>query len=348
MKYTIFDNVPYLYKSMLKDIKQAKKSIFLETYIYDIDKIGAKFRDLLTKKAKQGVDVKIIIDAWGAQANLSYFKELIKAGGQVKEFSKFRIKFPLFRNNHKRDHRKILLIDNKIVYVGSANITLQCTKWREVVVRIEGEIAKYFTKVFMQIWEKQFLQKAKEIILYFEDFTIIGDVPSHRYRPTEKEYLRLINLAKNEILIETPYFVPTLKVYKALRMAAMRGVHVLFITPYLSDVKILDIIKEKYFGGLYKSGVKIFYYPPNILHSKFMVVDEKYFIIGSSNIDYRSFIYQYESNLSGKNELIAKDLKNSFFNALKHCKEFNYLEWKKRPLKQKIYEKFLSVFKRIL
>lgn len=349
MKFQVFDSVPSLYKSMLSDIRKAKKSIYLETYIYDKDKIGQKFKELLTKKAREGLDVKTIVDAWGSEANESYFKELIRAGGKIKEFSKFRLKFPLFHHNHKRDHRKLLIIDNKIIYVGSANITADCLNWREVVLKLEGKITKYFSKLFFQMWEtKKLLKRKPKSVFEFENFKIIGDRPSHRFRPTEKEYLNLISLAKKEILIETPYFVPTLKVRRALREAAIRGVHVFFITPHISDVKILDIIKEKYFGSLYRSGVRIFYYPPKVLHSKLMVVDEKYFIIGSSNVDYRSFVFQYESNLSGTDETISKELSNSFKNALKHCREFNYLKWKKRPFKQKLAEKFLDIFKRVL
>ncbi len=349
MKFKIFDNVPVLFKSMLEDIENAKKSIILETYIYDKDSVGLKFKKALLKKAKEGVKIKVLIDAWGSGVNEEYFKDLSNYGAEVKFFRKFKYVVRIFSKNHRRDHRKLLLIDDYISYIGSANITASCLNWREMALRIEGKLSREFNKTFEQTWQDSHIFKLRKAkIVHYKNFDIISDVTSHLQKPTQKRYLEMIKKAKKNILIETPYFVPPFRIRTALKKAAKKGVDVRLITPRSSDVRIMDIIKEKYFGKLYKKGIKIYYYKPRVLHSKFMVIDNTYFIAGSSNLDYRSFVYQYELNLYGENEAIAKKLSESFYGAMNESEPFEYEQWKNRPFMNKILEKLLYIFRTIL
>src|SRR3989344_6348799 len=135
--FEIIYNPKKIYKEMLKDIVSAKSSICLETYIYDKDKIGNRFLSALIKKAKEGVKIKLFIDAWGSTVKKDYFEKLIRLGGEVKFFREFRYVIRIFSKNHERNHRKLLIVDNKISYIGSANITASCLNWRELVIRLE-------------------------------------------------------------------------------------------------------------------------------------------------------------------------------------------------------------------
>ncbi|MEK6893018.1 MAG: phosphatidylserine/phosphatidylglycerophosphate/cardiolipin synthase family protein [Nanoarchaeota archaeon] len=349
MKFKIFDNVPLLYKSMLEDIKLAEKNICLETYIYGEDSIGLKFKNALLKKAKEGVKIKVLIDGWGSSVDEEYFKDLPRLGAEVKIFRKFRYTMRIFTENHKRDHRKLLLIDDNIAYIGSANIAKHFLKWREITLRLEGEISEKFKESFMHLWEAPNIFKFKIFkTIHCKNYEIISDIASHFYTPTQKKYLKMMKNAKKSILIETPYFVPPFRIRKAIKDAAKRGIKVILLTPHSSDVKIIDIIKEKYLGKLYKSGIKIYYYKPKILHSKFMVVDNTYFILGSSNLDYRSFVYQYELNLYGRDKEISNELSKKFYQALAESEPFEYKQWKNRPLLNKVLEKLIYIFRTIL
>lgn len=347
-EFSVFSEPRKTYQSMLKDIREAKKSIFLETYIYNNDEIGRKFRDALIKKAKEGVEVKVLIDAWGSSADRNFFKKLISAGGEVRFFREFRYVVRIFSKNHERNHRKLLLIDHEIVYVGSLNIMGGALEWRELVLKLKGPIALDFEISFFQSWEIYGkFTKGKLRNLIHRGFEIIPDKPSNIYKPVEKRYKTLIDFSRNYILIETPYFVPSIRIKKSLIKAARRGVKVILIIPKISDVRIVDIITNRYVGKLYRAGVHIFYHNPKNpnkkLHSKLLVVDDRVFILGSSNLDYRSFIHNYEINLVGRNRSIIKELKKYFKETLEESEKFDFYKWKKRSSFSKILEMFLGI-----
>jgi len=334
---------------MLKDIALAKRYIFLETYIYDNDVIGDRFKNLLIKKAKQGVKVKLLVDAWGSSADRNYFKKLIDSGAEFRFFQEFRYVIRIFSKNHERNHRKLLVIDDNITYIGSANITKTCLDWRELVIRLEGDISPLFAEAFLHSWESYDKQASKRIkSLIHRQFEIIRDIPSSTYRVTERRYIQLINQARNKIMIETPYFVPSISIRSALSKAVKRGVKVLIILPYISDIRIMNLVRNRYLGLLYKNGINIYYFMPKGLHSKLLIVDDRIFLLGSSNVDYRSFIHQYEINFIGKNREMILALKNYFNKTLSKSKPFNYEEWRKRSSIKKIHERILFLIREYL
>jgi len=347
MKYEIFSDPGRVYRKMLSDIKNAKKEIFLETYIYDNDKIGREFRDVLTRKVSEGVKVKILIDAWGSGIRKSFFKDLISKGGEVRFFRELRYVFGFFNANHERNHRKLLLIDGKISYIGSMNITASCLNWRELTLRIEGPMTNSFKVSFNRAWGRFNLlnvKKMKKII--FEGFEILQDFPSRkRIGDTEKSYKRLIKNAKSEILIETPYFVPSRGIRVALKKAVKRGVNVVIVLPRRSDVRFMDFFRNRYLGSFHRAGIKIYYYP-GVLHSKLLVVDDLFFLLGSSNLDYRSFRHQYEINVLGKDKDIINSLKKYFKIGFRKSKSFNYANWQKRHFVSRISESLLNPFRK--
>lgn len=335
-----------IYKRMLEDINSAKKAIYLETYIYGDDKVGREFRRALIEKARQGVKIKILIDSWGSpDIDLKFFSEIINLGGEVKLFRHFVLTARLFTKNHERNHRKLLIVDDKIGYIGSANI---CNSdWRELVVRLIGKIVGHFSTSFNAHWNiSGKLTKKKFGSIIHRGFEIIQDIPGDLEQLTTSKYLKLIKNAKEEILIETPYFVPPFRIRRALRKAVKRGVDVKILLPNKSDVGLVDFLRNRYLGNLYRRGIKIYYYTPKILHSKLIVVDKKYFILGSSNLDYRSFIYQFEINLFGRDKKMASALREFFYSGIKKSRQFSYEDWKNRSSFSKIIEFILHPIQR--
>jgi len=345
--FKVFENPRTIYKSMLKDILNAKKSIYLETYIYDDDKIGRMFKKALLKKAEEGLDIKILIDAWGSTIRRDYFNELIEKGAEVKFFKEIKYVIRFFTENHERNHRKLLILDEEIVYLGSINITATCLNWRELVLRLEGDISLNFSRSFFNSWNWAGAMSRKKIRFFIhKGYEIIQDLPRRKERNLEKKYIHLIKNAKKEILIETPYFVPSFRIRRAMEKAVKRGVIIFLTVPYNPDVKIITLLSSRYFGDLYKKGVRIYYYKKKILHSKLMIVDSSFFILGSSNVDYRSFRHQYEINLFGKDKKIIKELRKFYKEGLEDSIPFNYEEWKNRSSLFKIGERILYLIRR--
>ena len=344
-KYLLFDEPLLLFAAMIEDIKSASKSIFLQTYRFANDAIGQKFKTELTKKAKQGVEVIILIDSWGTGVSERYFSEMISYGGKVKFFKKVKFSFDFFNANHRRNHRKMLIIDDETVYIGSSNITNYCINWRESILRMKGGISKKFKKIFFSDYNisNKFYQNKKTYskILRYQSFEIIRDVPSNRIQPTRDKFRKLINEAKEEIIIETPYFLPGSSLRKALLEAVKRGVKVKIIIPLHSDVRMFDILRNKYLGMYYKNNIDIIQYTPNNLHAKLFVIDNKTFLMGSSNFDYRSFRFMHEINICGDDEEIVELIKNHLNETETESEPFSYEKWKKRRLGTKIIERLL-------
>lgn len=344
--YQLFTDNAELYKAMLNDIALAKKSVYLETYIFGNDEIGKNFRDFLIKKAQAGLDIKIVIDDFGSEVKESFFSELIKAGGQIKFFYKFEYTYRLFSKNNNRDHRKLLIIDGQIVYLGSSNIKKRHNAWHELNIRLNDEIAEYFAGIFLdnfRIADKRlFLKKYHTAPIRSGLFEIIRDVPSIKLKKIRKRMIELIRQAEKQILIETPYFLPDKKFRRALKSAARRNVQIIIILPKKSDVLIVDLARNHYLGLMHKNGIRIYFYTPTVLHSKFIVIDDNAFTLGSANINYRSLFTEFEINLFGWDKTIVSDLKKIFFNDLQYTEIFSYKKWLSRPRVQKFLERILG------
>ena len=327
---------------MLRDISLARKSIYLETYIYTNDKIGRLFRDALAKKSREGVKVLILIDSYGGkEINAAFFQKDAKN----EEIRFFKNDFHIFKvlfKEHEVNHRKLLIVDEKMVYFGSTNITENCLDWRELNLRIGGDITRHFADSFKYSWNlSQKLNKKKLKLVLHKGFEILHDIPRIKGFMQNK-YVKMLKQARSEILIETPYFVPTLRIRRALRKAVKRGVRVKIILPHKSDLFLFDIIRNRYLSSLYKAGVEIFYYMPRILHSKLLMVDNKFFLLGSSNLDFRSFFQDHQLNLFGRDKKMISELRKFFDSGMAHSKPFNYEEWKSRSSFTKIIELVLS------
>ncbi len=347
----MFSDPLMFYTALLKDIKQAKKNIYIEIYRFRNDPFGVRVRDNLLKKCKEGVEIKLLIDSWGASSSYGFFQDLVEAGAELRFFKKLKLNWDGFTKGHRRNHRKIIIIDEEITYIGSANISGYSMNWRESIFRIKGDIAKKFIDVFYgnyRIYNKYFYDKvAYTKLIKHENLEIIRDVPSLIHQPVQKKYLELINKAKKEIVIETPYFLPGANIRKALMDAGERGVSVTVIIPKKSDVHALDILTTKYLGELSQHKVKIYFFLPQNLHSKIFLMDRKSFVIGSSNFDYRSFRYMHEICLAGENKSLIRQIVNHVNQTLESSEAFNYVNWKKRPFMQRFFELILVPFRHL-
>lgn len=350
--FQYFSDPLKFYTAMLEDINQAKKSIYLEMYRFAHDVIGEKFRDALTRKSKEGIQIKLLLDAWGTSSNTTFFSEMLRNGAEIRFFKRLKWSINWMASHHSRNHRKMLIIDDEITYMGSANITAYSLNWRELVIRMKGPIARIFKRSFLQsrrIYNKLYFNtKTYSKVLTFQDFKLMRDVPSITRQRVKKKFEDLIRSAKKEIIIETPYFVPGFMLRKLLMDAAKRGVNVVIITPKQSDVNIVDVLRSKYLGMMHKSGIDMKFYLPYNLHAKLVLIDHTIFSVGSTNFDYRSFRYMHEIMLFGKDPGMISGFRQHVLETLLECENFDYDKWLRRPFIHKVFENLLVPFRHFL
>jgi len=316
-KYTFYSLNSKLYDQMLKDIKDAASYVYLETYLFQNDAIGREVLALLIKKAKEGVRVKILLDSIGSlYLTRRHFKELVSAGGEIAFFKKIRFGSKLWKDLNQRDHRKILVIDDRVAFVGSSNIVENFKNWRELNVRIENSTCHLFREIFLQMFDlakTHYYSKRKAVkAIKTKEYEIIRDVPSLLYRPVRNRVLEMIRHSKSKIWIETPYLVPEMKMIRELMFARRRGVKIKIILPEYADHKSPDVLNKHYLAKLCRLGIDCLLYVDRPLHSKLVVADGEKFLFGSANMDYRSFILQFEIALYGKGGELLDGVKRHF------------------------------------
>ena len=347
--HKLYSEPPRFYEAMLHDIDQAIKYVYLEFYKFGNDEVGLRFREALTKAAKRGVQVKLLLDSWGVSYAEAFFSELISNGGEVRFFRKILYTFDFFTKNHRRNHRKFLLIDDQISYMGSANITGYSLQWRESMIRLTGGITLMFKRSFLdsyKIYNKYLINKfTYKKSKFLDQFELVEDMPSIYRQRIKNKLERLISKAKREIVIETPYFLPGYKMRKALVNAARRGVNVKIILPMHSDVRSIDLLSSKYLGFYHTNKISLVFYTLSNLHAKLLLIDGEIFGLGSPNIDYRSFRYQHEVMLFGMHKGIVEEMRNHIDETLLSCQDFDYHSWMRRPRIEKLLGWLLLPFR---
>lgn len=352
-KYLIFDDNLKLYESMMDDMSKAKRAIYLETFRFAKDAMGERFRMILYQKAKEGLTVKLLLDAWGTGMDMSFFQPLVEVGAEIRIFRKMRLTRGVLAKNHCRNHRKLLLIDSEIGYMGSANITAYSISWRELNLRTtDHTLLTVFRRSFRDSFRNYNKYDLPVVASYksyhFEDWTFIQDFPDSYRQRIKNKYEALIRKAQKEVIIETPYFLPGYALRKEMMEACKRGVEVKVLIPKSSDVRVVDIIRRHYLGKLYEAGVKFYFYLPGNLHAKSLMVDGEMFSISSSNFDYRSFRYQYEIALIGNKKSIVNQLKEHYAKVIEYSGDFDYKTWKERPNIEKLIEFILLPFRYLM
>jgi cardiolipin synthase A/B len=336
------------FPELLKCLQQAKHHIHIEYYIFKEDDIGTAIIEILIEKAKQGLEVRFIYDDFGSPSIKKKSERKMQAAGiEVYPFSK--VIFYLLANRiNYRNHRKIVVIDGQTGFVGGININdkyinnnKQKLYWRDTHIRIDGPGVYYLQYIFITDWNFCCPEKLKPEEKFFTPcddvkdgalVQIAGSGPDSVEPSILFSILEAINLAEQEILITTPYFIPGDSITNALRVAALGGVNVKLLVPDKSDSKIVNAASKAHYGSLLQAGVEIYLYEKGFIHAKTIVTDSKLSMVGTANMDHRSFELNFEVNAVVYDEPFAKKLRKVFYDDIKHAKKLDAKRWYKRSL----------------
>ena len=330
----IFTDGNAKFDALIEDIKNAKEFIHIQYYIIRNDVLFNRIADALVEKVKEGVEVRVLFDGMGCRSvNHHYWKKLNGKGIMTAEFFPAVLRRLHLRINY-RNHRKIVVIDNKVAYVGGFNIGKEYIGlekrfgyWRDTHLRIRGNAVLGLQLRFLLDWNyaaRENLFSQSKLFTGIENGTrdncsmqIISSGPDNSIKQIHDNYLRLINKARKSIYIQTPYFVPDEAVFEALLIAARSGIDVNIMIPCKPDHPFVYWATYSYIGELVMAGVKCYTYDNGFLHSKGMVVDDKVLCYGTANMDIRSFSLNFEVNAVIYDEKKAKEMVDIFHEDLK-------------------------------
>lgn len=364
---TLYNDVKILingekkFESLFEDLKKAKKHIHLEYYILNYDKIGSQLIDILCQKAEEGLEVRVNYDYVGSQLSGEGVKKMKSCGIEV--FSFMPVWFPnLTRKLNYRDHRKIVVIDGTIGYVGGVNICDDYVNpndkgyWRDTHLRIEGNAVKSLQSHFLLNWNFVSNQEIKITDAFFPKLDKCGEIPvqisasgpDSDYPHIMEAIFTAINGAQTYINITTPYFIPNEQILTALKTASRRGVKVRILVPKEGDSWAAKYATNSYILDLLESDIEIYHYCKGMVHAKTMVIDDIFATVGTSNMDYRSFEINFEVNALIYNEEFAKKMTQIYEEDIAHCDNVNYEDWKNRPLTKRLKESFSRLWAPLL
>jgi cardiolipin synthase len=351
------------FPELIKAIADAKSHIHLEYYIYENDETGSSIADLLIKKAQQGVEVRFLYDDFGSHGlGKQFIKRLNEGGVETAPFYKIKLYALASRLNY-RNHRKIIVIDGTKSFIGGINISDKYrndTKaenglyWRDTHLMIDGPATFYLQYIFICDWNfcsKQKLHFESDYFpLRFEKKDIQDDLvqlvssgPDSVLPVIFYSLMEAIGLAREQISITSPYFIPGESLMDDLIIAAKSGVEVRILVPGVSDSKMVNAAARAYYTELLQHGVRIFLYEKGFVHAKTMVVDNNLAIVGSANMDYRSFDLNFEVNAMLYSKEIAGQLNEAFEYDLQHASEINAGDWLNRPKYLHLWEKLVRL-----
>lgn len=372
-KIEIFTTGHDKFESLKRDLKGAKESIFLQYYIFQDDVLGHEIAEILKMKAREGLQVKVIYDHVGSfSAHNKFFKDMNAAGVETHPF--FKVTFPHFANRvNWRNHRKIVVIDSKIGYAGGMNIAdryvprhpfaalskrndkSQTKNWRDTHFRLEGDIVESLLYSFVVDWnfrnQVHPMTYPKAQPLDFENnvgMQFVTSGPLSEWDNLALCFLKAISSATKCIYIQTPYFLPTEALQRALEAAALSKIDVRIMIPRRSDSRMLQYASFSYVTQCLKAGIKVYLYNPGMLHAKAMIIDENLVTAGSTNFDFRSFENNFECNLFVYDAEINRKMKNIFFEDMSHCTKLTYSSWHQRPWLQRSLESIIRLVSPIL
>jgi cardiolipin synthase A/B len=353
--WTLYANNEEVWLAILHDCAHAKESIVLEQFIFVNDDFGQKLVSVCAERAKNGVKVRFLWDAAGSFtfSGTNITDELKKKGIELifwKTLIPSYFKVPNFRSWYFRNHRRTLVIDDKIGYTGSICIQDRLKRWRDTNVRVEGKVAKDMSNAFERMWAraKKIRPLPARTHAHNEEFRYITNYPAPGKRHIYSSSIEALRNARHYIYITTPYFVPTHRLARTLKFAAKRNVDVRLIIPEKSDYYAVDLGARAFFNMLLESGVRIFLYSGNMIHCKAITIDGTWSTIGSMNLDSASLLYNFEANLITTNTKFAEELSAHFVRDLQDSKEVILSEWRNRFFLEKIPEILIRLVRKFL
>lgn len=372
-KYTYRNEVDIYYdgygkfNQLLKDLNNAKRFIHIEYYIFrrdGKDGIGTKILEVLKRKVREGVEVRLLVDSMGSYTiTKRSLKEFIRDGG------KFEIFFPgilphINTRINYRNHRKIVVIDGEYGYTGGFNVGKEYMSldkkigfWRDTHIRIRGEAVNDLNDRFLLDWCHASGEKIDDFSHFYKEKPIRdGDVgvqivtsgPDHNEEYIKNAYIKMINNAKRNVFLETPYFVPDGPMLMALKISALSGVDVRIIIPANPDHNFMGWAASAYIGELLEVGVKVYMYNKGFMHAKSIVCDGEVVTVGTTNMDIRSFSLNFEVNAFIYDARIAKEVEEQFYKDIDDSKIVNIEEYRSRGISIRIRESIIRLLSPIL
>ncbi len=329
-----------MFPVLVKELEQAKHYIFIEYFIIHDGVMWRTILDILEKKVKEGVDVRLIYDDMGCLTTLphKYYETLRKKGIKCQVFNPFRPILNIIQNN--RDHRKFCIIDGYVGFTGGVNLADEYINqkerfghWKDTAVMLKGEAVWNMTAMFLHMWnvitnnqEDNSLEGYLPHVWHPEPFVGDGYVQPFCDSPLDNEtvgenvYLNIINRARRYVYICTPYLVIDNEMMTALCLAAKSGVDVRLMTPGIPDKKLVFLLTQSYYEQLLEAGVKIYEYQPGFLHAKSFVCDDEIGVVGTINLDYRSLYLHFEDGVWIYRNRVIYDIRQDFTDTLDYCK----------------------------
>ena len=360
----VLENGENFYAAELDAMQHAQHSINLEAYIFHKGEITNAVIDALTERARAGVHVNVVIDSLGSLSTLkASFKKLKQAGGKVEWYHRLRLR-NWFRGNN-RTHREITVVDGSTAFVGGAGYadwwrynSDDVPRWRDTMVRVRGDAVRGIQGTFLENW----LETSGQVLDgpdYFPPLPsekdaghatalVVTSTPSSGGSTRARVlYQIMFAAARKSILINTPYFLPDSSMRTALADAKKRGVDVKIVVPGKhADHTLTRSSGRSAYGDLLKAGVEIYEYEPTMIHAKIAIIDGSWSIVGSTNLDYRSFGINDEVNLAVFNPEVAATLTHAFEDDVAHSRHVTLEEWKKRGLIERGLEDIGWIFER--
>ena len=322
-----------LFPALLAEISKATHHIHIVSYIIDDDPLGRLLRDALIDKARKGIEVRLLFDDVGSWKTPNrFFEQMREEGIEVHPF--MPVRFPAFTGKvNYRNHRKIIVIDGKVGFIGGMNLAQRYVKgrkgimWRDTHVKISGAAVYGLQRAFLIDWfhaDRTLITDRK----YYPDTTItpnnnliqiVTSSPTNVWEELEQGYIKILLSAKRYVYMETPYFLPTEPIFFAMRTAALSGVDVRLMVSLKTDSKLVQMASRSYLTQTIQAGVKVICYEEGFNHTKLLVADDNVATIGSANIDFRSFENNFEANAFFYDKSMAQRIKDIFLTDETKC-----------------------------
>lgn len=349
------------FKAMLEELNKAEKFIFMEYFIVEHGLMWSSILEVLERKAKEGVEVRMMYDGMCCIAMLPYHypQEIEKKGIQCKMFSPIKPVLTTVQNN--RDHRKICIIDGKVGFTGGVNLGDEYINhierfghWKDTAVLLEGEAVQSLTMMFLQMWnvdEKKadnyeaYLTPASHKVNPSLGYVLpYGDSPYDNENVGEEVYQHILNHAKKYVHIVTPYLIIDNEMLTTLTNTAKSGIEVIIIMPHIPDKAYAFAVAKTYYTELIEAGVQIYEYTPGFVHAKMFISDDDTATVGTINLDYRSLYLHFECGTFIYNNPVVQEIEEDFQETLAKCQKVSLLDVKNRKITEKVMGNVCRLF----
>lgn len=361
-KVDLIYNGASMIDQIIAELKRAKSFIHIEYYVFANDEIGQRVANVLKQKAAEGVEVRMLVDDVGSwELPKSFFSDMSAAGIQIDSY--LPVRFPKFTSHvNYRNHRKIVIVDGSVGFMGGMNIAKRYVDgganynyWCDMHLRIEGNAINFMQAIFISDW---YIVKQKELTSpkYFPRRVPCGNAtmqiaasgPNSQWPAIMMGMYSVISQACKFLYVTTPYFMPGDTILMALKVAAMGGVDVRIVIPQKSDSWLADRCSKSYIKELIDANVKVYLYKKGFLHGKTIVADGNVSVIGSANMDFRSFEQNFEMSAFIYNESISAQLSRNFSEYFSDSELVTHKNWKRRPFMSRLSESFARILSPIL